>query len=304
MSLVSSIPNNLDPHFKINFYNNDQKIVKTVVNNASRYRTVSPVIAVPKDAVSASFSIWSRNTLEPSGTLQIKNLQITDVSNVVVPVSMSIRTKTQCRKNCTVYARVLTSRIGGEIEIEVDGKSFYITTFKDYEMSNSERYDWIKVGKINELNRFATITLSNLNGFNSINAIAILNEKEVQELSAKIQDIESSSDNLVSGNSTYTYIEVEKVNPTKYILKPHSSNFDKGVLTLSKPFNKNWVMKNKSAKLVNGYANGWELENLKNERYIVEYKPQRYFYIGAVLSSITVVGLLIYYFFIPQKREM
>jgi len=300
VSLVSSIPNNLDPHFKINFYNNDQKIIKTVVTNASRYRTVNPVIAVPKEAVSASFSIWSRNTLEPSGTLQIKNLQITDVSNVVVPVSMSIKTKTQCKKNCTVYARVLTSRIGGEIEVKINNNSFFVTTFRDYEVSNKERYDWIEVGKIASLNRSAEIVLSNLSGFNSINALVILDEKQVSEINNDIRNIESSGNNLEDKG---LYIDVEKVNPTKYILTPHIGSTGKGVLTLSKPFNKNWILSGKPAKLINGYSNGWEIENLERKEYVVEYRPQRYFYIGAIFSSINIIALLVYYFFIPQKQE-
>ena len=213
VSLVSFIPNSLDPHFKINFYNNDQKIVKTAVTNTSRYRTVNPVIAVPKDAVYASFSIWSRNTLEPSETLYIKNLQITDVSNVVVPVSMTIKTRTKCTKNCTVYARVLTSRIGGEIEIKINDNSFFVTTFRDYETSNKERYDWIEVGKIanlnkSSLNKSTEIVLSNLGGFNSINALVVLDEKEVNNMKDDIRNIETSN-NMVGGKNLH--IDVKKL---------------------------------------------------------------------------------------------
>ena len=53
--------------------------------------------------------------------------------------------------------------------------------------------------------------------------------------------------------------------------------------------------------MVNGFANGWEItprdSNGKSYTVIIEYWPQRLFYIGGIISILTVVFCLIFEIF-------
>ncbi|MBI3366456.1 hypothetical protein HY041_02415, partial [Candidatus Roizmanbacteria bacterium] len=136
-------------------------------------------------------------------------------------------------------------------------------------------------------------------------------------------------------------IRFTRVNPTKYkvrikqAIKPfylifsesfdnnwklyiNNSNLDdtiKDSKHLSALFNQNifetWgktPINDKNHMKANGYANAWFIQpdnRQNNHEYevIVEYKPQQYFYLGLIISIITLIGSSVYIFYHILKKE-
>ena len=103
-------------------------------------------------------------------------------------------------------------------------------------------------------------------------------------------------------------VEITKVNPTKYRLKiigaesPYSLIFNEsfspewGIFLLGQGANRE-IGKN-SHFVANGFSNGWTIDSLdmvdgQDYELIVEYKPQRRFYIGIIISVGTAFLLIV-----------
>lgn len=103
-----------------------------------------------------------------------------------------------------------------------------------------------------------------------------------------------------------------KVDPTKYTVTINNLT-SPTFLTLSETFDKGWKMyrndnvyiPNSNHFFVNGFANTWLVnpENAKNNgaiHYTIEYVPQRFFYFGIIISTLTLFvssafGLYLFY---------
>lgn len=125
--------------------------------------------------------------------------------------------------------------------------------------------------------------------------------------------------NLLNGEEkTSPAITFNKLNPTKYTVSVGNVK-DPYNLIFSESFNSDWKVyiatctttcnplqsfTTKSIPeerhyLVNGFANGWYIlpsDNINNANYsiIIEYLPQRLFYLGGIISLITLIILLVY----------
>jgi hypothetical protein len=110
----------------------------------------------------------------------------------------------------------------------------------------------------------------------------------------------------------------EKVGKSKYVVRA-SGLTSSGILTFRQSFDPLWSMTGVAGQetkkvLVNGYANGWYIdpvelcgtkENLKEGctinadgsydiELVIEFTPQRWFYVGLIISGTTLLGCLIY----------
>lgn len=303
VTLNSYIPEELEPHFKVSFFSKEGKNLKTLFMYPDRNKRVESILVVPNNSYFADFSVWTKNVFGSRNSLNVKNIRILDVSKIVKPISMEIKIQNKCLKDCTVFARVLMSRIGGEIGFKIDDNNFNVTTLKNYELEHNERYEWVKIGEVSELGKLVNIKIDNTEGFNSINCIAILNREQVRDIETETQKItESPIENIIS-NSSKPYISIEKINPSKYKINVKNTDDNDGILVFSKPFSKNWVINDQKSSKVNGYTNGWEIEKLENAEYIIEYKPQRYFYYGIAISLATLLGLAVSFHY-SKTREV
>ncbi len=302
VKLNSYIPNELEPHFKITYFNTEKKIVKTLPMYPDRYRHIEAILIVPKDAYFAEFSVWSKNIFGPRDPLHVRNIKISDVTEIAAPVSMKIKAPNKCLSNCSIYARLLTSRIGGDVRFVINNNSFNVTTLRDYELEHSERYEWVKIGEIEKLGKSVDIEISNTDGFNSVNCLAILDEVQVVDMDIEMREIMASQSQTISSYTNKPILSIKKINPTKYEVEVTEATRNKGILVFSKPFSKNWVIGNQESKRVNGYANGWEIENLENATYVIEYRPQRFFYYGIAISLTTLIGIAIFFHYLKTKE--
>lgn len=298
INLRSNINKDLIPHFKIQFYDLNGKTTKVEALYPNTENMVDVLVEVPNNAKLADFSIWTSSEKEG---YEIKNFHITDVTDNVAPTDMYFVTKSPCENKCTIYLRTLKSIIGGEIGLKVNEEKFNISTIKPSELRHNERYEWVEVGETNLEDNKVNIGIINKKGFNSINAIVFLDEKEKVQLINEMQRV-SEYENTGLSNPNSPFIKVTQVNPTKYVVSVYNSAEIKGILSFAKPFNKNWIMQGQRPSIANGYINGWELDSVKNQTYLIEYRPQKYFYIGAIISITTILSLLTYY--LPSTKEV
>lgn len=100
-------------------------------------------------------------------------------------------------------------------------------------------------------------------------------------------------------------INFKKINPTKYFVEINGAD-DPYTLVLSENYHQGWkaLLDNQSLPdkrhfLAQEFANGWHIipkdsGGIKNYILIIEYWPQRLFYIGAIISILTMAFCIIY----------
>jgi len=93
--------------------------------------------------------------------------------------------------------------------------------------------------------------------------------------------------------------EFKKVNPTKYIVdvdakKPFTLVFSESYHPKWKAFIDGKAIPDDKHFVVNGYANGFMIDKIGKYQIILEFTPQRLFYIGLIISGITLLGCIVY----------
>jgi hypothetical protein len=123
-----------------------------------------------------------------------------------------------------------------------------------------------------------------------------------------------SSDVKISNITPKPSIVYNRINPTYYTVEIRDVSMP-FMLVLSETYNTNWKLSTldsnpdsdiKSHHLVNGYANGWYIEpsNIdENQNYslLLEFMPQRLFYIGIFISVLTVISCSVWLVMLQSK---
>ncbi len=129
---------------------------------------------------------------------------------------------------------------------------------------------------------------------------------------------------LIEISDAMPVVKFSKKSDTKYFVKIKNAS---GSFTLAflENFNKNWFLLNQGKKTgehfkINGYANGWYVDTEKvcqnngactknpdgtyDMEMVIEFFPQRWFYLGLVISGTTLVSCLGYltYDFIRRRK--
>ena len=160
-------------------------------------------------------------------------------------------------------------------------------------------------------------------------------EKIVSEIIASDYNIEtiiiseSQADNFSKENPNLEIENVNKINPTLYQIGVTGS---KGLVVFNQSFHTEWrayiynsnepisnffqlfgynknfrEIDKKNHVIVNGFANGWiiEDEDLRGKTIVLEFRPQRGFYLGLIVSYVTLAFLIfcISYDFIKRNRK-
>lgn len=99
-------------------------------------------------------------------------------------------------------------------------------------------------------------------------------------------------------------ISFQKINPTKYVTAIKGAN-QPFILSFSEAFDARWQasVNGKSLKnhfIINGYANGWLIEKTGDYQVVIEYRPQKIFFLGCSLSGLTFLSSLVY---LMRKRH-
>jgi hypothetical protein len=99
-----------------------------------------------------------------------------------------------------------------------------------------------------------------------------------------------------TGSISLTY---EKVDPTKYIM--HVKASQPFFLVFSESYHKDWIANINGEQvsddqhfMANGYANAWYINKTGSYEIVLEFWPQRLFYIGAIISLATFFFCVLY----------
>lgn len=106
---------------------------------------------------------------------------------------------------------------------------------------------------------------------------------------------------ILAGNINETW--VTQLNPTKYEIKVNVSS--PYVLVLNNKFNSNWKISDKTAShfTINGFANAWNVSKTGEYSLIIEYGPQKYFYIGWLVTIISMALAIVYLVYAIYKHK-
>jgi len=110
-----------------------------------------------------------------------------------------------------------------------------------------------------------------------------------------------------NANAAYASTTCERINPTKYSLHVNASK--PFYLILSDLYQRDWVayidwqqVASENHFLANSFANGWYINKTGTYTVTLEFKPQRLFDIGLVVSITTVVALFLILVFLSRIR--
>ncbi len=96
-----------------------------------------------------------------------------------------------------------------------------------------------------------------------------------------------------------------QINPTKYEVKVNANS--PYILVLNNKFNSNWKISDKDANakhfMINGFANAWNISKTGEYSLIIEYNPQKYFYIGWLVTITFMTGVVIYLTYAIYKHK-
>lgn len=109
-------------------------------------------------------------------------------------------------------------------------------------------------------------------------------------------EVEMTIENFDEVFSSITNINYSQINPTRFIARTNAS--DPLVIALSAAYDPSWVcytngQKSRSFPLY-GVVNGFWINQTGQLDIIIEYEPQKWFFIGSVVSAATLVACLAY----------
>lgn len=297
IKLDSHIDEKLTPHFKLTTYDKNRRVLDITFFYPNSKGEIDQIAKVGKQAYLADFSIWTLST-NYSYKYSLSNVKISDMSSNVKPVEFKFKNPNPCTSQaCYAFVRVLRSNLGGKIQIDIDDNHLELDTRNNEIANRSEYYEWVSLGKVTDLSNTLSIKLINLSGFNSINAILLLNESEYMNY---IKNMESPLPDEALTNTNQPFTTTKQITPDRYEVTISNSDGKNGILSFAKPFSENWVMNGKPAKVTNGNTNGWELSTVENGTYYIEYAPQRNFILGGKISIIS-AGILLIFYLIPGR---
>lgn len=99
-------------------------------------------------------------------------------------------------------------------------------------------------------------------------------------------------------------VSYQKINPTKYFVNFDNPNKN-SLLVFNERFDNEWKLSgvdNNNHFSINGYANGWLINGEGKKTFVLEYKPQLFFYAGIILSGSSIVAGLLYLIIDKRKK--
>jgi len=134
------------------------------------------------------------------------------------------------------------------------------------------------------------------NGLTSSKSVLFLSN---QLNSHQTQFLESYDNTVIVFDNNVPRITFQKINPTKYIVNVNASK--PFFLVFSESYHKDWVayidgrrIPNEYHFMANGYANAWYINKTGSYDIILEFWPQKLFYVGSAISIITLISCVFY----------
>lgn len=296
VTIDNSIPSTLVPHFKVTFKDANGNVEGIKVLYPEYRNSVEQVIKVKDNYEFFELSIWMLPSTERTWEF-IGNIRVEDVTNNVQNPTLVMPIETTCNSNCMVFMRAMESEYGGNIKTSIGDKTFYTNTANTEQKHSEGRLKWYFIEKLSNI-QGSNLTLESLDGINTINAIAIVDEGSLLQTKVYYEDKIRYLEETKAEEVTKSPAEIitTRINPTKFMVEVKNSDNKKGVLVFARPFNNSWTLTTPNGEILDaeraeGFITGWKIEQLSNGQYIVEYRSQKLFLMGALISAIGFAGL-------------
>ena len=288
----------LEPHIKFYYYDSSFNYLGNQVFYPQG-NEFSGVFKAPRGANYIDFSLWVRGKNAGKVDYTFKNLKFYDVgTNYSFPeINFELENR-NCENNCVLYARILEStNYPSNLEIVVNENNR--ASINNTRINS--KYKWIRIMDLDAEDKY-NIIIRNLEGFNSVASIAIVDENRViSELNNYKDYLESdrfSKEFFDGGKVLYkagqnrsleTQRRLEKYvvsSPVQYGFQIASSDVN-DFLVFKKPYKPGWELRcdGKTFNSMNVFSIGWKIDLNSNQCEIL-YTPQSLFELGVYISFV------------------
>ena len=169
-------------HVKVRFFDKDLKEIGVTYVVAPKEEFIFDEMNFYGDYVSPPGTKYMRmDLLSFQNPMQknywwIHDVEIRDMEEYKIPNEFSMKIAEENHDPGILYARVFSSKAGGNISVKSDVDQFIVPT----ENQSESAFKWIKVGNIKSGS--GRLTVENLKGFNCINALAFIPFKDFDNL--------------------------------------------------------------------------------------------------------------------------
>ncbi len=308
-------PEYLEPHFKFRYYDSFDKYLGVQVFYP-KDGTIESVFKIPAGTDSIEFSIWTRGKDYGHTSFRVEELGFYDLGQDYTYPEVNTEVKTSCRANCVLMARLLKSNnYPSLLEFDINGSKYVVNN-----TSLNSKYMWIKVADIENPSETANVKIRNIEGFNSIAVLAIIDSSLLEQKLAEINAFLDSNTkltiyeggatvylddnyemNLSSGrNALANYVRYSPVKYSFEITKLPEAAY----LMFKRPYKPAWMLTcsgSQAKPALNSFSNAWAVKNLGN--CTIVYFPQDLYMKGLMISGIAISGLIlgILVHFLPIK---
>jgi len=99
-------------------------------------------------------------------------------------------------------------------------------------------------------------------------------------------------------------INFEKINNVSYKISVGEAK-EPFILMFNETYNPFWKIKGENFEhfLINGYANAWLVDKKGNFDLVLEYRLQKYFYVGVVISAVGLISAIMLLVYLKKKKQ-
>jgi len=99
-------------------------------------------------------------------------------------------------------------------------------------------------------------------------------------------------------------IKYEKINKVSYKIYVGEAK-EPFILMFNETYNPFWKIKGENFEhfLINGYANAWLVDKKGNFDLVLEYRLQKYFYVGVVISAVGLISAIMLLVYLKKKKQ-
>lgn len=258
--------------------------------------------------------ITSLNLAQPFEKLiKVGNINLADDAIIIEPQGQFgyIESAIPHARGGNVY------RISFEV-LAQNSEGFYFQLAQDTDSLNEQGQ------RINQLNEFIPLTAGNWQGLQfSLNSLKLTTQNaairfvvvsngqippaKIHIKNLKIEKVLNSDIVLRSveektgvGESSGQVLDIERSSPVLYKGKVELKS--PSFLTFSETYHPGWRLRLTDGKneilpqehvIANLYGNGWYIKDIGSFDFILEFEPQRYVYLGAIIATLSYLGLFI-----------
>lgn len=301
----------IEPHFKIHYYDQSEQLLGIQAFYPKEHK-IESVFKIPSGTDSVSFSVWTRGKDYGQTKFNIQNLAFYDLKSDYLYPEVNSSVPSSCQSECILMARVLKSNnYPSLLEFKVNGEK--------YELNNTSldsKYVWVKVADISEGSSSVDLGIRNIEGFNSVAAVAVLETKAIEGKLAEVNNYfdQNTTRSAVYENGTAVYLDNRqdmayssgrnaldhyiKYSPVKYSFEITRLP-EKAYLLFKKPYKSAWVLTcSDGAKMpaINAFSSAWVVKD--KGVCAAEYWPQNLYIRGLIVagfSSLAAVVILVFH---------